>query len=467
MKTKNVMLGLALLAAAAAVAVSCKKQGGDKGDSTPDGSADMSADMSTVAATDAMDPPARAPADMRPRPAMDRPAPRGDAAFAKQLAAITADMESKDPKERSKARKALDALLKANPSSAALANLLLQQESGRLAEKGVRIWKRLKKEKPEAFTKAMIGAFGHESDRVRTRAALSFWMRIDEKMARAVEPKVKPLLRDESCLVRRAAYDALNKVYRKTDHKDERKQLAKAALFDEKCPNVQQWGAYQLRWAKVNKATPKLTVRLRKLAKTSPWYLARCSALLALARFKDKETEKIAGSFFGEPASTALVLYYLDSHTPYSQNMSAGTMTECAARAAALYAGKRPQRNDVKDALTYWQALAQKGLAPKPPANACLTRKDCEKGKTYCVANACVPPNRAWTAYWTFKKLEKCYKPDKTAHLRNFTEPPRVQSGFGTHFNAHFGLRKAFRRSNENKYDAEAKKLRAHQCPAK
>mgnify|MGYP001556189804 CR=1 FL=1 len=459
MKTRHVMFGLVMLALAAGPAASCKKKEGDK-------KTDKKDDM---AAMDAMDPMARKTNGMDTMAAMDpRPARRASGDLAKQVAEIRKGMESKNWKEKSAARKKLDALIKANEKNTALADLLLKEKDADVVERGIRIWKKAAKEdkaKTGAFVKAMTALFGHKSDRVRYRSALAFWMGIDKDTATKIEAKVKPLIKDESCLVRRAAYDVLRTVYRKTEKKDELKKLAMAAPFDDKCPNVHEWGAYQLRWVGVKTSTPKLTERLRKLATTSPWYLNRCSSLLALGRFKDKETEKIAGTFFKMPAGTALVIYYLDGHSPFTQNIGAATMAECAYQAVTLKDGKRPKRGDIKEALAVWNALAKKKLAPKPPKKACLSKKDCTKGKEFCVANACVTAKAAWKNYWTFRKEQKCHKTSKTDHLRNFTEAPRIKAGFGTHFNAQWDLRKHYQKNDKKKFDAEQKKLAGHKCP--
>ena len=409
---------------------------------------------------------------MSANPGMGRPAPRKgarpamatrpvkvDAALKKTLLDLAAKMAGKDWKVRREARKQFQTLMKENKENIALANLLLAQNQSSLAEEGVFIWNRVKKQHTDAFVKAMKGAFGHASDKVRYRAVNTFWFGIDRKKRESVAPEIRKLLTDKSCIVSRKAHEILYSILRDQRKTDAQRALVEQSLHDTRCPALQAWAADELRSLRLKKLSPKDTALLRKMAKSSPYYMLRCQGVRALAAVKDPQTARLAGAFFKFPAETALVVYFLQGQSPFTFNIIARNLAECAARAMAVLNNQRPTARDSKKVLAAWKALAAKGLAPRVPAKACITKKDCAKG-TFCIGYRCQTPKQAEKAYWKYVKLDRCERQKKTTgQPKNFASMARVKAGFGSHWMAEWDLRKVYEKADVKKFRAQQTKI--------
>ncbi len=347
------------------------------------------------------------------------------------LEPIEAQIVSDDQLTRFHGHDAMKALVAKNANDVALANALLAERDFRIAEYGLDMWKEMGSSH-EGFLVAMRRALVHPSDQLRNAAANIFWME-DRK---PVMSELQKLLTDDSCLVRVQARHVL---VRHDSPQPEVLQATMAALDDEECPVVQAWGLQKFTRNGVSWPADdaKLVGRLETMAGGSPYYQLRCLALTALAKMKVANAEALIGKAFAIPAQTALDTDYLDRSASepslITENaLQEGTMAECAAHAwAVLHDLKAPEEPRAMVG-EMWHEAAAKGAAAKPPKKLCTRADDCRKGQ-YCIAYSCQSLKQAESAYWSFRKLDKCSHEDAEAHTRNADTSAEIASGLATH----------------------------------
>jgi hypothetical protein len=390
---------------------------------------------------------------------VDVPPPRK---LAERLGLASKLISAKKWRDRSQGRKILSRVVRGNKRDVQLARFMASHDNPKMVIYSLRLWRGLKEH--EDFMPVMVSLLGHSSDQVRSQTLALLTYGVPKERLPAAMPFVRTLLDDKSCNVRRKALAVLAS-NRQRLALDAKKELLEA--FGDPCPAVAALAmkhmANVLRPEEISKP---MREQLIKAASESPYYLVRCSALLALGGLGVKGAEKLMAKNLTVAAVPSMTVFYDDGRTPFTFS-NHSSMPACAADALAALHDKRPMGKP-KERVEHWmQEMAKKNLSPKPPKDMCVSRRNCKKGEEICLDMRCVSYDKAASVYWKYVELSHCEdeKKKKDAKWRNFGSDAARKVGFGLHWAAHHQLRKHLQEKNPEKFKKKFEEIRAKECP--